>query len=452
MLDKLLLNYNAYFYNKVKPLTRNKVNQIFTEVSKEKQGNRYSLKEVFNVATVANESFHYSICIFKYTKKPSFLIEPIPEIYETKFSFLLLVEYSDYIIVFKNNVSGLKSLNTHIEPIDYSIISRLFIKDETLFEKFYVSNMSTADNALRNKSLEANNLQGTISRIGAPKQVINNMRVVNDRQRISLSLNTSRINNLGDKRTLQDFFAWIVMVAKALDSFAWHDTYLDSFAQPVDFSEYKDVLEPICVLIKFDKLLDEIEREGIERIYQIDEDDKEVGGFELNEFIENFKSTLNITIQDDGSFAIQNQIDGDMKLSIASKSIRINSPKFRNIIIDRGGGVLTNLNTYTNNRNDFIVNFSETSLIYTYRKLFKDHRLLQDLDAFLSVFMAHPQLSSTTSEKGGFQNTQTEFDQESIFKFIQKELARDSITLFCDDLSNEWADMIAIKNDSIVFY
>lgn len=216
MLDKLLLNNNAYFYRRVKPFSRNKINQIFMAVSRDKMSNRYTLKEVLNVATVGNENFYYSICVFKYTKKPSFLIESIEGIYETKYSFLLLAEYSDYIIVFKNNVSGLKLLKEHIEPIDYNIISRLFVEDETLFEKFYVSNMSTADNAIRNKSLESNNLKGTISRIGAPKQVIHNMRVVNDRERTSLSLNTSRINNLGDKKTLQDFFAWLVQVTKKI--------------------------------------------------------------------------------------------------------------------------------------------------------------------------------------------------------------------------------------------
>jgi len=452
MLDKLLLNNNAYFYQKQKSLTRNKITQIFTEVSRDKLSNRYSLKEIMSVATVGDENFYYSICIFKYTKKPSFLSEPVDGIYETKFSFLLIAEYSNYIIVYKNNVSGLKTLNDFIEPIDYSIISRLFVEDETLFEKFYVSNMSTADNALRNKSLEANNLQGTISRIGAPKQVIHNMRVSNENQRTSLSLNTSRINYLGDKKILQDFLAWVVTVSKKIDGFTPRDTYLDSFAQPINFGEYVDSLEPICILIKFDKLLDEIERGNIERIYQVDDNGEEVEGFNINTFINHFKVTLNIDNEKEGIFNIDSEIDSDMRLSIASKSIRVNSPEFKKVIIDRGSDVFSDLNSFVNNRNDFIVNFSETTLIYTYRKLFRDHRLLQDLEGFLSVFNPYQQLVNTTSEKGEFSNAQTEFEQNSVFRFIVDEFVTDSTVMFCDDLNNEWADIIAVKSDSIVFY
>jgi hypothetical protein len=197
--------------------------------------------------------------------------------------------------------------------------------------------------------------------------------------------------------------------------------------------------------------LDEIEREGIERIFQVDDEDNEIEGFDLNTFIDIFKTTLPIN-EDDDVFMIDNSIDPEMRLSISSKSIRINSPELKKIKIDKGGDSVSNLNSYINNRNDFIVNFSETDLIYTYKKLFRDHRLLNDIDSFLSVFVAHPGLSSTTSEKGNFVENQSEFQVGSIFRFIRDELADDSIALFCDDLGNEWADLISIKEDNIIFY
>lgn len=452
MIDQLLINDNAYFYNKVKSLSANKINQIFTEISREKLSNRYSLKEIKSVATVGNENFYYSICIFKYNHKPSFLREPAPEWFEVKFSFLLIVEYSDYIVIYKNNVAGLRSLKEHVEHLDYSVISRLFLKDDTLYEKFYVSNMSTADNALRNKSMESNNLQGTISRLGAPKQVIHNMRISDGQNRTSLSLNTSRINNLGDKKVLQDFFTWTVDVAREINAFNRRDTYLDNFAQPISFEDYVVDLVPICILLKFDKLLDELERENIQRVYQEDEDGNEIEDFDLHIFIDHFKSTLNIVLDNDGSYLIENPIDEEMRLNIAKKSMRINSSVFKNVKIDRGGDVDTDLNTFINSRNDFIVNFTEPDLIYTYRKLFRDHRLLADISGFLTVFHPYNGLTTTNSEKGNFVNAQTEFDSDSVFRFVQDELNKDSIALFCDDLGNEWADFIAVKHDSIVLY
>lgn len=452
MTEQLLINDNAYFYKQIRPIPANKISQIFTEVSRKKLSNRFSLREIKRIASVGSENFYYSICIFKYNHKPSFLREPISEWFEIKFSFLLIIEYSNHIVVYKKNVAGLRSLEEFIQPLDYETISRLYLNEETRYEKFYVSNMSTADNALRNKTIEANNLQGTISRIGAPKQIIHNMRVANDNERISLSLNTSRINNLTDRSSLQNFFAWTVSVIRRINAFNWRDTYLDNFAYPIKFENHINDLEPICILIKFDKLLDDIEREQIERVYKVDDDGDEIADFELNSFIDLFKNTLNINRLENGTFIVENPVETQMEISKATKSLRINSSEFKKILIQKDENDVTNLNSFINSRSDFIINFSDPQIIYAYRKLFKDHKLLADIDGFLSVFEPHDELVNTTSEKGNFTNDQTRFNADSIFGFIQDTLASDSLVLFCDDLGNEWADFIAIKQDSIVFY
>lgn len=452
MIDHLLINDNAYFYKKIKPIPTQKINQVFTEVSREKLSNRYSYKAVKNAANVGNESFYYSICIFKYNHKPSFLKEPIDDWYEVKFSFLLIVEYLDYVVIYKNNVAGLKTLNEFIEPLDYVKISRLFVIEDTKFEKFYLSNMSTADNALRNRTVEGNNLQGTISRIGAPKQVIHNMRVSNDQDKTSLSLNTSRINKLGNREEMQEFFNWIVEVVRKINVFNWRNTYLDNFAQPINFEDYADELNPICILIKFDKLLDDIERERVERVYKVDDNDDEIEEFNLNTFIDHFNTTLNVNMDEEGKYYIDNPVDPEMYISVAKKSLRLNSSELKKVKIDKGEDNLTDLVNYINARSDFIVNFTEPDLIYAYRKLFRDHRLLADVEGFLSVFKPYRELTLTTSEKGGFNSSQTEFETNSIFRFICDELATDSIALFCDDLGNEWADFISVNSETITFY
>ncbi len=65
MLEKLLINDNAYFYKRVRAIPKNKINQIFTEVSKEKKlSNRYSLKAIKSVATVGMKA---SIILFVYS-------------------------------------------------------------------------------------------------------------------------------------------------------------------------------------------------------------------------------------------------------------------------------------------------------------------------------------------------------------------------------------------------
>lgn len=449
-LDQLIINENAYFYKKIIPISRIKITQLFTAISKEKIGNRYSLNKVKVPFTHNRNTLEYSICIFKYYHKPSFLSEEIAEWYEVKFSFLLIVEYADYVVIYKNNVAGLKQLYKHLETIDYSIISRLFVDNGTLFEKFYVSNINTADNALRNRSLEATNLQGTISRLGAPKQIIYNMRVANGETKTSVSLNTSRINSLTDKKPLDQFIVWSIDVCNAITAFQWHDTYLDNFAKPVKFEDHIDGLIPLCILIKFDKLQDDLERELIDQIYQVDDNNEIIEGFNLNTLIDQFNSTFDIDINGNDMF-VNNPFDNQMRIKKGKRAIQLISPEFKKIKISKAG-FTTDLNKFFNFRNDFIVNFTEPKIIYTYRKLFEDHRLLADIEGFLTVFHPLPELNSTTSEKGQFLSTQLCFSQNSLFNLIENSLANDAKILICDDLSDEWADFVAIKDDSIVFY
>ena len=80
-------------------------------------------------------------------------------------------------------------------------------------------------------------------------------------------------------------------------------------------------------------------------------------------------------------------------------------------------------------------------------------KLLGNLDYFLNILEPYESLSSITSEKGDYTQTSTSFDSNSLFFFIEDTLASSVDYLFCDDLGNEFADFISIKNlDSICYY
>ena len=454
MLEKIIINHNAYFYRKQSNLSASKVGQIFTDISRSKLRNRYTLRQIKQITNVGSKTLYYSICIFPYSQRPSFLKEDEGEVLETKFSFLLIVEYADYIIIFKKNVSNLKAINEHIELLDYEVVSRVFLNSETSFEKFNVSSMNTADTAVRNRSIEAVDLKGQISGITASKQVINSMRLDNSGLKHTLALGTSRINKIGDKKSLQAFFEFCTVTCDKISAFNWRSTYLDIFAKPLKFAEHRGQLTPTSILLKFDFLKEQIENGVIHHVYQEDENG-EAQEVEPFSFLSEFDTLCDIeeaSEEDRTLFPVNNLFDSEMKVRMASKSIRIASPQLSRIKMDRGEAGTTTLLNFLNSRGDFIVNFSEADLIYTHRKLFKDHRLLDDINGFMSVFVSHEELSNTTSEKGIFTENQTEFSNQSVFRFITHTLAADATCLICDDLGNEWADFIGVFPESIEFY
>lgn len=98
------------------------------------------------------------------------------------------------------------------------------------------------------------------------------------------------------------------------------------------------------------------------------------------------------------------------------------------------------------------MNFENIDLVYSNRKLFKDSKLLGNIDHFMKIFITYKALVSITSEKGNFATTQTLFTDDSIFNFVETQFLDGSDFFICDDLGREWADHIGITEDKVTFY
>lgn len=413
LLTDLLINGNGYFYRRTEKIPKYVLEKTFRDVAADKGSSQYFERHVRNVHRIGSKTLFYSLSVIRYIDKPSFLRESIPGWHETKYSFLLIIELDDHVAVYKRNVSNMGELDAYVEPLDYMLISRLYVDKDTNFEKLNMSQLSTSEYAVRNETMEANNLAGRVSRIGAGKKVVHNMTVTNGPARRSVSCNTSRINNMMEKGDFNAFFSWVVETCELIDDFTPKATYLDNFAEPAKYELHKDRLRPSIVLLKLDKLKDDWERERISRIYRRDSKGGELGNVALDELVATLAGSFPVVIDED-RFSIQNPTFDDLELRLNQKSISLRSAKLKALVVDFDGKEI-DLIEYLNARNDFIVNFHEVEYLYTMRRLWKDHRLLSELDGFMSVFVEHPELALVKSEKGNFRKGQTSFDKDSLF-------------------------------------
>lgn len=455
LIENLVLNENAYFFQKIRAgfLSRALVERTFREASLEKAG-RYLLYKVKTVHRIKDKNVEYSLCVFKYLKKPTFIREEIVEWNETKLAYLVIVDFESYVAISKRNISGTKELNEKIFPIDYKTMSSLFINDTTAFEKFSMSNMNISDNVIRQKSMEAVDLKENISTLGLQSYILSNLRLNNDDNKISLSLNSSRVNRFGKKNNLDFFISWADIIVDKIENFTDSENFLSSFATPLDFESEKESLKPIAILLLLTRLNADYEANRIESTKLIIEEmERDV---DLVSVLNNFSRLMEIRefISERGNsyFKVVTPVVDDLSVSVNAKSISLRSQKLRNLIIKFSDETEISIIDYFNRYSSFIVNFDRVELVYSHRKLFKDSRLLGNTDAFLRVFKPYPELDNVVSEKGDVLTTSTAFSNDSIFGFVENTFLVDSQFFICDDLGREWADHIGLYDDNISFF
>ncbi|GAB3668615.1 hypothetical protein GCM10028791_43950 [Echinicola sediminis] len=255
LAENLALHENAYFFTKIKEglLSNSLIQTTFKEVSSEKVGN-FLLRVVKKESRVNEIDIEYSICVFKYHNKPTFIVNEVKGWEEIKLAYIVIIDFGRHLVISKRNVSGIDELNQKILPLDYKTISSVFIDDTTAFEKFSMNNMNISDNVVRSTSIEAINLKESISTLGLQSYILNNLRLNNQENKISLSLGSSRINKFGKKNNLDFFIRWSASMVSKIEKFVPSDNFLNSSATPLDFQKEQNDLKPIAILLLLTKL------------------------------------------------------------------------------------------------------------------------------------------------------------------------------------------------------
>ncbi len=455
LIQNIILNENAYFFLKEKKgfLSKGLIKNTFKEASTEKKGN-FLLKELKTKYPInQNDFIYYSIAVFKYKKKPTFIEKSIEGWEEEKLAYICLVDFQNHLVIAKRNISGIKDFLKLFSPINYEVLTSIFTDDDTTFEKFSMNNLNIADKSIRQKSIESTDLKENLSTLGLQSYVLSNLRVNNEDNKVSLSLNSSRINKFGVKNNIEAFLNWSHKIVERITNFEPKSSFLSSFATPIDYSNEKEDLLPIAILITLSKLYSDFEDNRIERCFILNgEHEREV---DIIKVLNNFERLLEIEAEEKNGinhYKINNKSINDLYISLNSHSITLRSRKLARLCIQFSEDSVHPILQYINRTNSFIVTFDTPDLVYSNRKLFKDSRLLSNIEAFLKVFIPHSKLDLVKSEKGSFTANSKNFDNDSIFGFVENTFLSESEYFICDDLGKEWADHIGLNDESISFY
>lgn len=373
------------------------------------------------------------------------------DVKEAKISYLLIVEIRDYVVIVKKNISHLTNFLNNLVPISATKIANVLVENNTDFQQIKLANMNTSKNAMRTKSYEANNLQISMPMFGTNQSIVTTIRFVNDSDgTCTVNIGTSRISKFGSKKELTLLLEWMNFLVSKLENYVETENFLTRFAMPFSWKEAGAGLQPTSLLINiFDLqnyISDKLDDKSIYR--KVDKDS-------YIEFTDSFwrifregSESLELTRSTDTQFMYKSI--GVAKLAYGL-NITAKKPLDSLYYKDNVGRYLS-IKSLINTLRCFTVCFSDFSYVYASGKLYRNSEIEKDFDSILAVLEPVEAIRNVTSEKGdGYNEHSTEFTANSLFHVVEHDLYDTADILLCDDMGNEWADHIAISNDTISF-
>lgn len=458
-ISDILLNETASFYTlkSEKSLSLPKIKRILKSASTGKVGESYyAFVEKKTISGLNDVS--YSYVAFKTKNRPYTIKKDVAideKWYEIKFAFFLMVHCGKYVAINRKYTSIPEELQDEIQTIDYQTFVNFLVTSETSFQKFGMLNLDMSHSAMRYKHLEAEDLRESFSSTSASSYELSSCMLSNTEGTVSLSMNLSRLHKAGKRLEIEGYCHWVSRMVEKIDSYIYHYTYLDRFATPVSYSSNRSLLKPISILFITHRI-DNYFRENADEVILKRKKGKGPGlekPIVLEDLLFYLSASFLIEEKKD-NFVIRkkgeknNTLIGELNLE--ENGIKLSWSLYCDVLFMLKNGSKKHLSTVINETQAFVVYFQDCKLRYADRKLFENQQLIHSIPSFLGIFDEKPGLCKTTSEKGSLTEQSTEFEVNTVFRFIADN--SDDDLLILDDLGTEWGDYIGISGNRVTIY
>lgn len=463
-LDNIELTFNAQFYALNKSLSNNLVSNVFKQIKDEKKPSPTNVPINDNIRNnIRRKDVYISALVYSTEKSPSF-IKNVAGYKEKKYSYIVLVEMQNMLIVSKLNAPDMgKYFPKHIKYLAHEEINTVFSNDEPVFNKLNTSSTSLVDIGVRNANYEGNDLKSALNSYGVQQSIANSYNVKTNSSEFddnSVNPNTRRIKTKGTRTDIRSFIEWAEKIIFKMKQ-TKKNTFLDSFAAPIDYEEIKkNKLSPVGILLKTESLEDKIYNGDGNYELKYKKSDKKYLPITQNRF----RKVIN---EAKYSFTINaNQFElnkSTIEVKELGNKLKLKSDDFRKIYLFNANSKRPqNIESYFNSKGDFSIIFQDPKYIYNKHQLYFDKGILNNIESLLQIVEPKDYLKDVTNEKLYSDNekktidkTITCFDEKTLFNMVEKKVYDDG-HLICDDLGDEWADHIHCKvhdtSPEILFY
>lgn len=458
MIDHLEIPQSGYFHQRKRRLSNEAINRLFTTLRA--QARRPS-QNLFRADRLVLGDARYSAICFSHERDVSFLA-PEADVVERVYGYVLIVEHGPYIAVFKSGLDLPSAFKTvHLGKVANERIERAIARQDAVFEKLRLRNMSISPLALRSKSLEARDLENAVATSSASRFIPKAYSVRREDGVYSATPTTGRISLRANRARVEATVAWAVQISELLQA---DDgavaAFIRNFARPIELTALPADVRPTFVGIDTMGLADmlfsaedgvRLIREGVNGVEELPQPQAEVvlTALEPAFTVMRHRSAHEVRAED-GVTPIATLRIGATRIGLKDLDL----PQISGISVEKRSEPLgedadaVSLARYLDLENLFTVLFSDLALAYIDGALFRDEALAGGGAALLAHLRVDPSLAHTTSEKGNFAIGQVEFAQDCVFRSVVDTIADGDDVLLCDDLGDEWADFIGVSTQS----
>jgi hypothetical protein len=466
MIEQLVINWSAQFSVRAKPLNDAAIESLFSALPATVKN---AGKDLFRAVRRTHKGKKYSAICFPYDRQPVFLAEEAG-ISDRIHGFMLVVEHGDLVAIHKSALEVPADFKSEwLGRIGAGNVERAVAKAGAKFESMRLRLMSTSRQALRTKTLEADDLENAMPMASASRYISQRYRVRRGSTRLTATPNTGRIAQSSDRAGYKAAIDWSIEVMAELA----HDTgdvapFIANFARPVDLASLPTATNPTNLAIDVAELRDRLlsdpplirlfgkERSGKFRELTVEEANDLLETLDQEFVVEGARDALRV-LDGPGGAELGGLRWGKSRIALSTFVLA----KVDGIYVapaDQGadGDQQTALKMYLDRENLFLILFDDVNIAYVNGELFQDNVMRDGGALFLGHLIPDDSLTSVSSEKGRFRTNQRRFTAGSVFGQVESTIAAGDDILICDDLGDEWADFIGMNTKgappTITFY
>lgn len=456
MIDDLTVAKSAAFFTIRENLTNKVVEDLFTAL-RMKHGT--TSNNIFRHIREVHGNDRWSAICFEYEKPPAFL-DQASGVKEKLCGYMMLVEYQGHAALFSSRLSLPTAFKSrHLAPVAVCRIEGAIARENAVFQKMRMRNLSVSPHVMRNKTLEAPNLSNVVGSAGSRRYAPQTYAVSVDGIYCTVTPSTGRIGVRSDKVSRDELIEFAMsMIDNLRVDHVDVSPFIKTFARPMSLMDALAVSQPSAIAVDTARLAAAVAGDDATiRLVHAEDETIELSTGEFNELLQQLDQALNI--EGNGKLRIAKLPEDDVesaKLSLNKSRIALRSlelgiaatVKVETLELALGmDPERRSLCSYLNEENCIIVLFDDVQLSYIDGQVFRDETMHDGGKSFLPYLYPEESLQAVTNEKGAFVADQVSFDVTSTFGAIVDHIADQDDILICDDLGDEWADFIGIKNE-----
>lgn len=252
----------------------------------------------------------------------------------------------------------------------------------------------------------------------------------------------------GGRQQLDDLARLVRRVVEQVEANK-NDPFLANFAQAISVSDLPQGAVPTSVLLHVSDLLEDTSL----ALYR-----KPVSRQPLSRELRKDKLIRRVL---DGTLPVRLSRSGDLefgpdptqprgKLRPTTTGYSISTLLHNRVVVRDSRGRVQPLNAWIRENDAYSITFTQPEYFYTGGALYRRASFAGEVDMVGRCLRPEQSLAVATSEKGVALVTSTEFAADSIFGKVE-QLYAPFDWLYCDDLGDEWADFVCVRNQRLIF-